>query len=39
MLEINYRNRITIEEILKILNRDEKGKLGIFELQPMSKTK
>jgi len=39
MLEINYRNRITIEEILKMLNREEKGKIGIFELQPMIKTK
>jgi hypothetical protein len=39
MLEINPKNRITIEEILKMLYRDEKGKFGIFELQPMSKTK
>jgi len=39
MLEINYQNRITIEEILKMLNRDENGKLGIFELKPMSKAK
>ena len=39
MLEINYQNRITIEEILKMLNRDEKTKFGIVELQPMRKAK